>query len=58
VAFVLFVACYNARAVIGLIQNRSKRAESNVYYFAALAGMDIAVEKPKLRLSFSLCSEL
>ena len=46
-AFVHFVACYNARAVIALPQNRSKWAESNVYLVCALVGMDIAVGKPK-----------
>jgi len=44
VAFVLFVACYNARAVIRLIQNRPKTIETNVYWFGALAGMDIQLE--------------
>lgn len=50
VRFVLRTHCYNARAVIALIQNRSDRVQSIVYWVWPFAGIVIAVEKSILKV--------
>jgi len=51
VAFVHFVAGYNARAVRGLEQNRPKSSETNVYYFWRPCGHGYCSWKTDLKFS-------